>query len=330
VKVPSPSRHTRLGDVTIQVMVMAGLLMALVTATGLFNENFFNPFTLRGVARDTAILSLFALGQAVVIISGGIDLSVGSLIAFVGVTLISLLNRFDGMPLVVAVLIVMALAAVVGLMHGLLICLLDLQPFLVTLCSLLVFRGLSRVLTGDSVVAYNPESRPWLTGLGDATVLGAPLAVYVLVAAFIPLALFMHFTVPGRHLHAIGSNLQAARYSGVSVSALRITSYVICAVMTALAAVLEAGSIGSVTPSSAGLAYEMYGITAAVLGGCALRGGRGSLLGVIIGAAMLRVLRSAVIFLDISTYWTFAVTGLVLLFAVVIDALVRQRRERAL
>jgi ribose transport system permease protein len=138
----------------------------------------------------------------------------------------------------------------------------------------------------------------------------------------------MHYTTPGRYLYAIGSNLEAARYSGVRVDLLRIASYAICSFMTCLAAILEAGDVGSIPPSSAGLAYEMYGITGAVLGGCALRGGQGSLVGVVIGMALLRVIKSAVIFFGISTYWTFAVTGFVLLGAVIIDSLVRRRRAR--
>jgi ribose transport system permease protein len=150
----------------------------------------------------------------------------------------------------------------------------------------------------------------------------------VLIAVLAPLAFFLHWTVPGRYLYAIGSNLEAARYSGVRIDLLRTSSYIICSALAAIAAVLEAADVGSVPPSSAGLAYEMYGITGAVLGGCALRGGQGSLLGVVIGIAILRVIKSAVIFLGISTYWTFAVTGLVLLSAVIVDSLFRQRRSR--
>ena len=136
----------------------------------------------------------------------------------------------------------------------------------------------------------------------------------------------MHCTVPGRYLYAIGYNLEAARFSGVRVNALRIFSYVLCALLTGVAAILEASTIGSRTPSVAGLAYEMYGITAAGLGGCSLRGGQGSLVGVIIGVAMLRVIRSAVIFFEWSTYWTFVFTGFVLLVAVILDVVVRRRR----
>jgi ribose transport system permease protein len=150
--------------------------------------------------------------------------------------------------------------------------------------------------------------------------------VYIVLAVLTVLGVFLHFTVPGRYLFALGANAEAARYSGIPVKGLRVASYVLCSVITALAALLEAGSIGSVTPSTAGSTYEMYAITAAVLGGCSLRGGKGSLFGVIVGAAVLRVLRSSVIFLDISTYWTLAVTGLVLLGAVIADALVRRRR----
>lgn len=314
----------RMDDVTIQVLVMFGLLTTLVAVTGWWDPNFLSPFSMRSVVRDIAIWSLFALGQAVVIISGGIDLSVGSLICFLGVIAILLLNL--GTPLWIVLLAVFAIAVVIGTMHGMLICRLNLQPFLVTLCSLLTFRGLARVLTHDQTVSFSAASEPWFRWLGAGVWLGIPIPVYILLGVLVPLGLFMHCTVPGRYLYAIGSNVEAARYSGVRVNLLRTFSYVLSALLTALAAVLEAADVGSVPPSSAGQAYEMYGITGAVLGGCALRGGRGSLVGVVIGMAILRVIKSAVIFLGISTYWTFAVTGLVLLAAVIVDSAIRRRK----
>jgi len=317
----------KINDVTLQVLVMLGVLVTLMLATGATNPNFFSTFSLVSISRDVAIMSLFALGQAIVIISGGIDLSVGSLLCFIGVFNIVLLNRFSGLSFVEASLMVSAMAGLIGFIHGVLVCYLKLQPFLVTLCSLLAFRGLSRVITADRTVAFDAKDYPFFADLGQETWLGVPIAVYVLVAVLIPLLFFMHWTVPGRYLYAIGYNLEAARFSGVRVNALRIFSYVLCALLTTLAAILEASTIGSRTPSAAGLAYEMYGITAAVLGGCSLRGGQGSLIGVIIGVAMLRVIRSAVIFFEISTYWTFVVTGLVLLAAVITDVVVRGRRS---
>jgi ribose transport system permease protein len=272
-------------------------------------------------------LSLLALGQAVVIIGGGIDLSSGSLVSFVGVLVMVLLGKdFDcSLPTTLAIVVLLAIA--VGLVQGLLICTLSLQPFLVTLCGLLIFRGLSRVVSGDSTLLFDADAHPLPATLGGATLGGVPIPVYILVAVMIPLGFFLHLTVAGRYLFALGNNLEAARFAGIRVTALRVSSYVVCALLTALAALLEAGSVGSVTPSTAGIAYEMYAITAAVLGGCALGGGQGSLLGVVAGAAILRLLRSTVIFSDLSVYWTLTVTGLVLLAAVIADALVKRYRE---
>jgi ribose transport system permease protein len=313
-------------EVTVQVLVMFGLLSSLILLTGWWDSNFLSAFSMRSVARDVAIWSLFALGQAVVIISGGIDLSVGSLICFLGVLSILFVNL--GIPLWITLPLVLLIATLIGIMHGTLISRLGLQPFLVTLCSLLTFRGLARVLTHDQTVSFNAAEEPWLRWLGAGTWLGIPMPVYVLIGVLVPLGIFMHWTVPGRYLYAIGSNAEAARYSGVRVKLLKTCGYVLSALFAAMAAVLEAADVGSVPPSSAGQAYEMYGITGAVLGGCALRGGQGSLIGVVIGMAILRVIKSAVIFLGISTYWTFAVTGLVLLAAVIIDSAIRRRNEK--
>lgn len=311
-------------DVAIQSIVMLVLLVALVLVTGWWDPNFFSPFSLRSVVRDIAIWSLFALGQAVVIISGGIDLSVGSLICFLGVLAVLLLEL--GAPLWLMLPTVLLSAAAIGALHGALICGLGLQPFLVTLCSLLTFRGLARALTHDQTVSFSAAEQPWFRWLGAGVWGGIPVPVYLLLAVLVPLAFFMLGTVPGRYLYAIGSNAEAARYSGVRVNLLRTCSYILSALLAACAGLLEAADVGSIPPSSAGQAYEMYGITGAVLGGCALRGGRGSLVGVVIGMAILRVIKSAVIFLGISTYWTFAVTGLVLLVAVTIDSLIRGRK----
>lgn len=323
-----PNTSSGWSDVTIQVVVMLSLLVMMIVTTSFVDPNFLTPGSLRSVLRDTAIWSLFALGQAVVIIAGGIDLSVGSMICFLGVVATLLLNSPVVNSLMLMLFSVIALAAAVGAIHGILVCLARLQPFLVTLCSLLIFRGLARVITNDKTVSYSSEHELF-EFLGSGAWLGIPIPVFILIAALCPLAIFMHWTVPGRYLYAIGFNVDAARFSGVRVNLLRTVSYVLCAIMTALAAMLEASHVVSVTPSNAGLAYEMYGITGAVLGGCALRGGRGSLLGVVIGMAILRVIKSAVIFLGINTYWTFTVTGMVLLTAVLIDSLVRHQRRQS-
>ncbi|HCK41426.1 MAG TPA: hypothetical protein DHW22_07305, partial [Planctomycetaceae bacterium] len=268
---PDKIQHvSRLSEVTLQVGVMFGVLTAVVMVTGWYDPNFFSAFSIRSVLRDTAIWSLFALGQAVVIISGGIDLSVGSLVCFLGVLTVVFSQSDLALPFPLVMLLIMLIAASIGVFHGLLICKLDLQPFLVTLCSLLTFRGLARVITQDRTMSFNPAELPILRELGAGIWWGIPVPVFVLVGVLVPLGLFMHFTVSGRYLFAIGSNIEAARFSGVRVNLLRTCAYALCSILAALAAILEAGDVGSIPPSSAGLAYEMYGITGAVLGGCAL------------------------------------------------------------
>jgi ribose transport system permease protein len=244
---------------------------------------------------------------------------------FTGVVTVILLSKGLSFPLVIAIVLLTAQA--IGAAHGMLVSLLGLQPFLVTLCSLLIFRGLARVLTHDQTVSFDPAHQAVLRELGSGTLAGVPSPVWILMAALVPVTLFMHFTVPGRYVYAIGSNLDAARYSGIRIHLLRTCSYIFCSTMAAIAAVLETGDVGSVPPSSSGLAYEMYGITGAVLGGCSLSGGRGSLIGVVVGMAILRVIKSTVIFLNISTYWTFALTGFVLLLAVIADSTIRRHRS---
>lgn len=319
-----PFSERRWSDVTVQVVIMSGVLCGLVLFTGWWDPNFVSRFSVHSIIRDTAIWSLFALGQGIVIISGGIDLSVGSLMCFLGVVAVLLANLGLSIPFIL--LIVLAASTIIGTIHGALISLLNLQPFLVTLCSLLTLRGLARVLTHDQTVSFDATQHPLFRALGAGSILNIPVPVFVLIGALIPLSLLMHGLVAGRYLFAIGCNAEAARYSGINVSALRTLSYIACSVLAGIAAILEAADVGSIPPSSAGTAYEMYGITGAVLGGCALRGGQGSLIGVVIGMAILRVIKSVVIFLGISAYWTFAVTGLVLLVAVIIDSLVKQRR----
>ena len=175
-----------------------------------------------------------------------------------------------------------------------------------------------------TAVAYRIEDFPAFFFLGNGWSLLFPAVALVVVLAV--LLFFMHYTVHGRYLYAIGFNVEAARFSGVRIHRLRIVSYALCGLLAGLAGLIEASSVKSVAPSTAGMAYELYGITAAVLGGCALRGGQGSLVGVVIGAAILKVLQKMIIFLSLPTHLTDAVIGLVLLAAVIADALVKRRR----
>lgn len=317
----------RLSEVSLQVLIMTALLAVLMLVSQAANDNFFGAYNMKTLSRDVAILSLIALGQAIVLIAGGIDLSVGSVVCFVGWNAIFFLSpdyARHSLPFAVVVLGALAFATSVGIMHGLLVCLLRLPPFMVTLCSLLVFRSVTRGLMNDREVSYRVEDFPAFAFLGGGWQMLFPLALLLVVLG--SLLFFMHFTVHGRYLYAIGHNVEAARFSGVRIHRLRILSYAICGLLAGLAGLIEASQVKSVAPSNAGLAYELHAITAAVLGGCALRGGQGSLVGVVIGAAILKVLDKMIVFLGLPTHLTNAVIGLVLLAAVIADALVKRRR----
>jgi ribose transport system permease protein len=318
----------RVSEVGIQVMGITALLAVLFLVTWYKNPNILGAYNLQTLSRDIAILSLFALGQGIVIIAGGIDLSVGSLICFLGVNTILFLSPEYGIswPLIVVLPLALAFATGIGILHGGLTCGVKLQPFMVTLCSLLVFRSAARGITEDTTVSYRESELSAFHFLGNGMPLGVPVPVWTLVLVAAALLFFMHCTVHGRYLYAIGYNLEAARFSGVRIHALRIFTFALSGFLAGLAGILEASTVQSVAPSSAGMAYELYGITAAVLGGCALRGGQGSILGIIVGAAVLKVLQRMIVFLGIPTHWTDAVIGLVLLTAVIADAVVKRRK----
>ncbi len=314
----------RITDVGIQVTGMFILLVAIVLITRIAHPGFWRPIVVRNILTEAPIWSLFAIGQGIVIISGGIDLSVGSLLCFSGMLSILMVNQ--GYPVAAVILAAVGLTTLVGMSHGHLICHLRLQPFLVTLCSLLIFRGLSRVLTNDRMVGFVESDHPTFAALGNP-ILGIPIPVFVLAGVLVMVLLFMHRTVYGRYIYAMGYNLEATRLSGVRVNTLRIFAYGLSGFLTGIAGVLEAAAICSRQPSSDGLAYELYGITAAVLGGCALSGGQGSIVGIVIGAGILFIIRSAIVFLGLSQQWTYPVTGFVLLAAVMVDSLVKRRRR---
>jgi ribose transport system permease protein len=316
----------RLSEVSVQVLGMTALLFILLLVTRAKNPNILSAYNLQTMGRDIAILSLFALGQAIVLISGGIDLSVGSVMCFVGLGAILLLSPEYGYgwPLYAVLPLALLFSTGVGLLHGALVCFMRLPPFMVTLCSLLVFRSIARGITGDTTVSYRMTELRGFALLGHGWDRAVPMIILLVVVGAV--LFFMHLTVHGRYLYAIGYNLEAARFSGVRTHRLRIAAFAICGLLAGLAGLIEASTISSVAPSTSGSAYELYGITAAVLGGCALRGGQGSILGVVVGAAILRVLQRMIVFLNLSTHYTDAVIGLVLLAAVIADALVKRRR----
>ena len=316
-----------------KLLGISGLLLFICVFTALLEPNFLNAYNLENTLRWTALFSLIAIGVSFVIITGGIDLSIGSTIGLVGSLLAHLLT-IKGWSIGAALTAVLLLSLSIGLAHGLLITKMRLQPFVVTLCGLLIYRGVARFLTDDQSQGFGNayEGLRWIaTGkisLPFFIGLALPFPLVIMAGFGILAAIFLNRTIYGRYLLALGRNETAARYSGINTDAMKIIAYVICSGLAGVAGILFALNLNSIQPSGLGEFYELYAIAGAVLGGCSLRGGEGSILGVIIGTAVMRVLYNSINILRIPTHWEFAIIGAVILSGVIVDELVKRLAAR--
>ncbi len=301
------------------------LLFLLCAVVAVLNPRFLGGENLTNMARLIGLFGVFSLGLGIVIITGGVDLSVGSVFALEGVLLSMALVSWHWSP-VIAVLASVALTTGLGYINGLLITRVPLQPFIVTLCGLLFYRGVARFVTGDETKGFgDAKGFEGLKIAATGSIFGVPMPFVILVAASIAVYVLLHRSVWGRHLFAIGRNEEAARYSGINTKAVLATAYALCGLLAGIAGVLIAFYTNSVSPSSHGNFYELYGIAAAVLGGCSLRGGEGSVAGILIGTALLQILQNLVNLLGIPSSLNFAVMGAVILLGVTVDELVKRR-----
>jgi ribose transport system permease protein len=254
-----------------------------------------------------------------VIVTAGIELSVGSVIALLGVLFVDMIVT-QGIPWPIAMVIVLILGGVIGTLHGLLVTRLKLQPFVVTLCGLLIYRGIARFYTEDGTAGFSfGDDFPILEWLVSGRTGGVPHSIMAFAVVAVIAWFVLHRTVFGRHLFAVGKNEEAARYAGINTTRVIILAYVICAVLTAVSAIFFAMYTRSIHPASHGNFYELYAIAAAVLGGCSLRGGEGSIVGVVLGVVLLQMLQNLVNLLGIPSSLNFAVMGGVILIGVIAD-----------
>jgi ribose transport system permease protein len=426
------------------------LLLLIMVVTAWQQPNFLSEASLQSLVRWTSLFGLISLGVAMVIITGGIDLSIGSVVALSGCGLVILLDartvptdqylaaprvgqvetrqglrwqlelessqlalrpddvfafqdatgasvlgtvwevtgnrvilrepglrpydglqvqllRFQHRPLWLVVGGVLLGSVLIGLIHGLLITKARLQPFVVTLCGLLIYRGLARVLSGDQPLGLgsglesakrwfvgNPLSIPipltpwvsqgswgryqWDMAAGGYRLdaqgeripvdwfqwVSLPVPGLVLIVTAVVAWLLLNRTLFGRYLLALGNNPQATRFSGINNDRVVITAYVLCSAMAGLTGILLTFDLNSVEPASTGSFYELYAIAAAVIGGCSLRGGVGSIGGVVIGTAVMRALKQAIETLGIGSQWEYPIIGAALLGAVLVDELARR------
>jgi ribose transport system permease protein len=345
----------RIVGILIIVLVLYGYLMVRAPRARTMQNH-------QRIAERLALYGVMTLGAGVLIISGGIDLSIGSVVALSGISLGLLLNQQVSQPL--AVLVVLLMAVLIGLFHGVLVTWLRLQPFIVTLCGLFIYRGLAyfvalpdplaavralvRYLSFDLLYGNSP-SQIGSAGnigigerskdLGDLIFLSTgysdvfpfsvlPMRFWLMLGIAGLVALLLHWSIYGRYLFAIGANEQAARYAGIATNRYKIMAYVLCAVLAAVAGMLEMLELQTMSPSNTGNWYELYAITGAVLGGCSLRGGEGTVIGMLLGTAVLPLLRNLINFSSIPEDLTFTVIGVALLLGTIADEMLKRRAKK--
>ncbi len=322
---------------------MLVLLVVVAALTSLAGEGFLSAYNLENLCRRTALFGILAIGAGLVIMAGGIDLSTGSVVCLSGCLLPWLLVE-QGWSEPAAVATVLGSGIAIGLFQGGLVAWGRLQPFLVTLCGLLFYRGVARGFTADQTQGFQggydglrtlATGRIPIPGLTDLEAFDGPAAfaipapVVSLVAIVVLAAFLLRFTVWGRWLLATGRNPEAAAYSGVPVRWVTLSAFVSGAALSAYGGMLFVLDVGSAQPADFGNFYELYAIAAAVLGGCSLRGGEGSVVGIVVGAALLQVLRNTITLVEwIPDNLEYAVLGAVILVGVLADELVRRYSRR--
>lgn len=304
------------------------LILVIGGVTAAINPQFVSQINLMNLANQIGLFGLAAIGEGLVIITGGIELSVGSMLALLGIVFLDLLvNHELAWPLALAITVLGGI--VLGGIHGTLITRLKMQPFVVTLCGLLLYRGIARWYMADSTIGFgyggDYDNLEWLMS-GRTYNLPHTFIFLIVVAAI--MAVVLHKSVFGRYLFAVGKNEEAARFSGIPTARVITAAYVLAGLLTGLSSVYFVFYTQSVSPSAHGNFYELYAIAAAVLGGCSLRGGEGSIIGIVLGTVLLQVLQNLVNMLGIPSSLNFAVMGAVILMGVIADQQLQRRRQR--
>lgn len=282
----------------------------------------------------TGMFAIIAIGAAVVISTGGVDLSMGALMGLTGVLMPMLIRQGQGDPFIdwtvepwLAWVIIGGLSLFIGWFHGMLITKLQLQPFLVTLCGLFIYRGIAQTITRENTKGLGDDFAN-LKSLAKGEIAGLPMPFVIALVLAVIVAVLMHRTVFGRHLLALGRNEQAAKFSGIRTDRVKITAYMLCSLAAGFGGVMFTLDSNSAAPSAHCQGYELYAIAGAVLGGCSLRGGECSLAGVILGTALMQVAQDTVIFLNVSSSLKLTVVGTMILVGVIADELLRRSAAR--
>jgi ribose transport system permease protein len=278
------------------------------------------------LAQRIGLYGIISLGAALTIIIGGIDLSIGSVIALSATVLAILLaDPSYGWPPALAIAVVLIMGAGIGFIHGLFITKMKLPAFMVTLCGLFIYRGVARTIAANQSKGLADQFADLRDFLHAEPVFGLPRFLIIFLVLAIAITVFLHCSVYGRYLFAIGSNERAVRYAGINADRYKTLAYVLCSMLAAFFGILFLMEHNSVRPSNDGNFTELYAIAGAVLGGCSLRGGEGTILGVIMGTSILVILPNLINMWGVSSELEFIIIGGALLLGAILDELLRSR-----
>ncbi|EJL6653465.1 ribose ABC transporter permease [Vibrio cholerae] len=292
-------------------------LLFLVVVVSFLNPNFFTVDNLLNILRQTSVNAIIAVGMTLVILTAGIDLSVGSVLALCG-TFAATLVAME-VPVLVAVPTALLAGAALGAISGIIIAKGKVQAFIATLVTMTLLRGVTMVYTdGRPISTGFTDTADTFAWFGTGYALGIPVPVWLMVVVFAGAWYLLNHTRFGRYVYAVGGNESATRLSGINVDRVKIGVYAICGLLAALAGIIVTSRLSSAQPT-AGMGYELDAIAAVVLGGTSLMGGKGRIMGTLIGALIIGFLNNALNLLDVSSYYQMIAKAVVILLAVLVD-----------
>lgn len=303
-----------------EMITVVGVIILMIVVTA-FNSAFISPYNLSRIANSATILILLAAAVAPVIITRNIDVSVGAILVLAGI--MGAQMSVKGWPTLLVIVYICVLGSIFGAINGLIVTYGHVPSIVATLGTMSAYRGTSFLITEGYSIENIPRG---FTNLGSAKILGAPVLVYMAVLGTIALAFFLGKARVGRHLYATGSNAEGARLIGIRTNGIVILAFTISGFFSALAAVVFIAQYGSIS-NQAGVGMEMSAIAAAVIGGVALTGGVGTVIGAMFGAIFITAAISAMRFMGVPGFWSEAVIGAILLTALFADAMVRRRMD---
>ncbi len=302
-------------------LTLLGLLLVVWGALAVSTDSFLTERNLINLLRQASLWAIIAVGQTFVIITAGIDLSVGAVVGLASVIVALLL--VNGVPIALAVALTILLGCGIGAMHAFGILRLGLPPFIMTLASLTALRGVGLLITNGSTISGFSTT---FTGFSRLSLFGLPSLFWMVVLVAVPCYVLLHHTRWGRHLFAVGSNAEAARLSGISIGRTVLLAYMLSAALAAFAGVLTASRI-SVGVATTGDGWELQSIASSVIGGASLFGAVGSVVGPLLGALLLTTINNGANLLNVNPFWQRIITGVLIVVIVYFDQLRRRKRR---